>query len=168
MVSFEMNSCTASARLYAHKDTSWCVSSLISWFGSRSDEENTLIFPGQTSPLSSRLIFPTVCLPSSWGVSKVPKAQRVQKSPWSFFQDSLPQSVASLSAQLCKPENWSRNVISLRAGTRPILFSAVSSRPRTVHGTERVLIMSCGMTVCNLWFAFIFLHLHHYCSVRPP
>lgn len=46
---------------------------LISQFGSRPNGENTFIFPGQTSPLSSRFKFPTVYLPSSGVSQKDPK-----------------------------------------------------------------------------------------------
>ena len=126
---FGMNSCTTSS-------PALCTQR------SRSDEENT--FPGQTSPLSCRLVYPFTIL---LGVSKAPKAQH-ENSTWSCFQDSLSQSMASSCAQLGKPEAGSQNIIFLRAGTWPGLFSAVSSWPRTEHGTERVLIEFCGITAC--------------------
>lgn len=105
--------------------------SLISWFGSRSNEINILIFPVQTTP---RPTYQTVCLPSSQVSQRYPKFSMFKTEPGP--SSSILCHSKGLVHTVMQARNLDQNIIFLRAGTWPVLFSALSLKPRTVHGTE--------------------------------
>lgn len=102
--------------------------SLISWFGSRSNEINILIFPVQTTP---RPTYQTVCLPSSQVSQRYPKFSMFKTEP------------GPSSSILCHSKGLVHTVMQARNPVIPGFSKTEQKRPFQVIFCHICLLFSC-------------------------